>query len=110
MDRSRRRGPRPYEDSGPRRLKGSLDAVSGGLGLGRSHGLGRLFAGWEEIVGPSVADHVQPVRLDGDSLVVTVDHPAWATQVRYLGDDLLDRVAAVTGLARPDRLEVRVRR
>jgi len=40
--------------------------------------------------------------------VVRVDHPAWATQIRHLGDDLLDRVAGVTGLARPARLDIRV--
>ena len=41
---------------------------------------------------------------------MSVDHPAWATQVRRLGDDSLDRVADETGAARPARLEVRVRR
>ena len=105
MTRPPRRG-----DSGPRALDTSLDAVSDQLGLGGSRSLGRLFAGWEEIVGPSVADHVQPVRLDEEALVVTVDHPGWATQVRHLGDDLLDRVAEVTGSPRPARLEVRVHR
>jgi predicted nucleic acid-binding Zn ribbon protein len=102
---SRRRG-----DSGPRPLDGSLDALSNHLGLGGSLGLGRLFAKWEEIVGPAVSSHVQPVRLDKEALVVNVDHPAWATEVRHFGDDLLDRVAEATGSPRPDHLEVRVRR
>jgi predicted nucleic acid-binding Zn ribbon protein len=57
-----------------------------------------------------MAEHVRPTRLDREVLVVTVDHPAWATQVRRLGDDLLDLVAERTGLARPQRVEVRVRR
>ena len=47
-----------------------------------------------------MAGHVQPIRLDSEALVVSVDHPAWATQVRRLGDELLDRVAEETG-ARP---------
>ena len=75
-----------------------------------SRGLGRLFAHWPEIVGPGMADHVRPIRLDRDSLVVTVDHPAWATQVRQMSDLLLDRVADETGSARPSRVEVRVQR
>jgi hypothetical protein len=41
---------------------------------------------------------------------VSVDHPAWATQVRHLGSKLLDRVAEEAGLQRPDRVEVRIRR
>jgi predicted nucleic acid-binding Zn ribbon protein len=57
-----------------------------------------------------MAEHVQPIRLDHEALVVSVDHPAWATQVRHLGEDLLDLVAERTGLARPLRVEVRVRR
>ena len=73
-------------------------------------GLGRLFAEWPAIVGPAMADHVQPIRVDAEALVVSVDHPAWATQVRRLGNELLDRVVNETGVERPNRLEVRVRR
>jgi predicted nucleic acid-binding Zn ribbon protein len=74
-----------------------------------SDGVGRLFAHWSEIVGPAVAAHVTPVRLEGDALVVRVDHPAWATQVRHLAESLLDRVATVADLPRPSRLDVRIR-
>ncbi len=80
------------------------------LGLEDSKGVGHLFARWPEIVGTAMASHVQPIRLDSEALVVSVDHPAWATQVRRLGDELLDRVVEVTGASRPGRLEVRVRR
>jgi predicted nucleic acid-binding Zn ribbon protein len=94
----------------PKSLGTSLDAVTRRLGLEDPKGLGRLFARWPEIVGTAMAAHVKPIRLDGDALVVTVDHPAWATQVRRLGGDLLDRVVEETGASRPTRLEVRVRR
>jgi len=97
-------------DSGPRPLDTSLDAVSRKLGMKDSRGLGRLFAHWSEIVGAGMAEHVRPVRLDGESLVVSVDHPAWATQVRRMGEQLLDRVAEETGAARASRVEVRVQR
>jgi predicted nucleic acid-binding Zn ribbon protein len=75
-----------------------------------SAGVGRLFARWEELVGPAIAAHVRPIRLDAEALVVTVDHPAWATEVRQFGEELLDRVASEVGVARPDRLEIRIRR
>ncbi|MGA3146009.1 MAG: DUF721 domain-containing protein [Acidimicrobiales bacterium] len=102
-------GPNERE-KGPRRLETSLDAVTRQLGLEDSKGIGLLFARWPDIVGPAMAGHVQPVRLDNESLVVAADHPAWATQVRSLGDELLDRVVEETGAPRPGRLEVRVRR
>jgi len=53
---------------------------------------------------------VKPVRIDASALVVSVDHPAWATQVRRFGDTLLDRAADHAGVERPERLEVRVQR
>jgi predicted nucleic acid-binding Zn ribbon protein len=98
------------EAPGPRPVNASLDEVSRRLGMKDARGLGGLFAHWEELVGPALAAHVKPVRLDTESLVVAVDHPAWATQVRQMGDDLLDRVAGEIGVARPARLEIRVRR
>jgi predicted nucleic acid-binding Zn ribbon protein len=98
------------EDTGPRPLATSLDEVSRKLGMKDARGLGNLFAHWEDLVGPAIASHVKPIRLDAEALVVTVDHPAWATQVRQLGEELLDRVEAEIGVARPLRVEIRVRR
>lgn len=103
-------GPRSRGDRGPQPLNASLDALSDRLGAQGARELGRLFSRWDEIVGSAIAAHVRPVKLDNQALVVSVDHPAWATQVRYLGDDLLDRVAEVTGTTRPSRLDVRVGR
>jgi predicted nucleic acid-binding Zn ribbon protein len=87
-----------------------LDELSKRFGLEGAGGLGRLFSGWPEIVGTAMAEHVKPIRIDESALVVTVDHPAWATQVRRLGDTLLDRAADHAGVGRPERLEVRVQR
>jgi predicted nucleic acid-binding Zn ribbon protein len=98
-----------YEDQGPRRLAPSLDALSRTLGGGAAAPVGHLFARWPDLVGATVAAHVRPVRLDAEVLVVAVDHPAWATQVRRMERELLDRVSEETGAARPGRLEVRVR-
>ena len=97
-------------NSEPQPLDGSLEALSRKFGLEGAVGLGRLFSGWTEIVGAAMAEHVKPVRIDRTALVVTVDHPAWATQVRRLGDTLLERAAAHAGVDRPERLEVRVTR
>ena len=104
--------PEPFHrrDSEPRPLDGSLEALSRRLGLEGAAGVGRLFAGWPEIVGEAMAEHVRPVRMDASALVVTVDHPAWATQVRRLGDTVLDRAAEYAGVGRPARLEIRVQR
>jgi predicted nucleic acid-binding Zn ribbon protein len=89
----------------------ALGVVAGRLGMGRSDVLAAIFGRWEELVGASVAEHVRPVRLDAGTLVVSADHPAWATQLRHLAPEILERVAAVcrSGGA-PVRLEIRVHR
>ncbi len=68
-----------------------------------------VFGQWESVVGPGLARHVAPQRLDGDALVVTVDSPPWATQVRVLAPQILAKVAEISGEA-PARLEVSIRR
>jgi len=93
---------------GPRRIDESLDALSRGFGQRGVGETARLFSRWTEIVGTALADHVTPVRLDGTTLVVQVDHPAWATQVRLLGSELLDRVGTIPGIDRPTTLDIRV--
>ena len=77
-------------------------------GAGRSEVRG-VFGQWDEAVGETVAAHVRPVRLDSGVLLVEVDEPAWATQVRLLADDLRARLIDVAGVA-VDRIEVRVAR
>lgn len=71
--------------------------------------LGGVFGRWELAVGSVVAAHVQPVRLDGSRLVVEVDDPAWATQLKFLESDLRVRLAEVAG-AHIEHFDVRVGR
>jgi predicted nucleic acid-binding Zn ribbon protein len=88
----------------------ALGSVAGRLGLGRTDLISIVFGRWEELVGPSVAAHVRPVRLVAGTLIVQADHPAWATQVRHLAPEILERVASeLGGEGAPARLEIRVR-
>lgn len=80
----------------PRSLGDSLDGLMRSLrGPGR-RAIGGVFGGWDDAVGPAVAEHVRPVRLDNAVLTVEVDDPAWATQVRLLTGDLISRIADAT--------------
>jgi predicted nucleic acid-binding Zn ribbon protein len=71
--------------------------------------MGGVFGRWEEAVGEALALHVQPVKLDGTTLVVKVDDPAWATQLKFLEGTLRTRLREVAG-ATIERIEVRVGR
>jgi predicted nucleic acid-binding Zn ribbon protein len=56
-----------------------------------------------------VAAHAQPIALRGSTLVVGVDAPAYATQLRLLTPQLLARLAELTSPGVVEAVEVRVR-
>jgi len=71
--------------------------------------MGGVFGRWAEAVGDAVAGHVTPIKLDGTKLVVEVDDPAWATQLRFLETTLKQRLLEVAG-ALIETVDVRVKR
>ena len=83
----------------------SSDAVGSSHTAGQ---MGGVFGRWAEAVGDAVAAHVKPVKLDGTKLIVEVDDPAWATQLRFLEATLKQRLLEVAG-ATIDSVEVRVK-
>jgi predicted nucleic acid-binding Zn ribbon protein len=94
--------------STPRPVKDSLEHMARRLGAPTASSLGAVFSRWEEAVGPSVAAHTRPLSLADGVLVVAVDQPGWATQLRYLSTDLLQRLADVAGEGVVGRIDIRV--
>lgn len=102
--------PLPGERPGPRRVRDSLDRVTSSLGVPSSATLATVFARWDELVGASVAANARPRSLRDGVLVVTVEQPGWATQLRYLEADLLTRLAGAVGPGQVERIDVRIAR
>ena len=103
------RDPVPLSDSLTgvvRSLRGPAPASTPTVSAGT---MGGVFGRWNEIVGDVVAAHVQPVKLDGTRLVVEVDEPAWATQLKFLEADLRARLQATIG-ATVEHFDIRVKR
>jgi predicted nucleic acid-binding Zn ribbon protein len=73
-----------------------LDRTTRRLGGPSSGTTSTVFAGWEQIVGADIAGHARPLSLHSGVLVLAVDHPAWATQLRYMTADLLTRIGEAT--------------
>ena len=88
----------------PRPLAGLLDALATRRGWGQRLSGARVHALWEQIAGAELARHTEPVRLHGGVLVLRVDSPAWATQVRYLTGGLLTRANEVLGAGSVQRI------
>ena len=100
--------PLPGDVPDPRRVGESLDRVAASLGVPLASTLSTVFASWPDMVGESVAQHSRPRSLRDGTLVVAVDEPAWATQLRWLEADLLTRLREVLGPDQVARIEVRV--
>jgi predicted nucleic acid-binding Zn ribbon protein len=83
---------KPGEYVEPKRLAEALGEFTHRLGLARPDALTVIFGRWEDVVGPSLAAHVRPIGLRDGVLFVEVDETGWATQLRYLGDDVIRRV------------------
>ena len=98
----------------PQTLSQALDEVLQSLQPAGKPGpsaktVGGVFARWEDAVGEGIASHARPVRLSDGVLVVEVDDPAWATQVKFLELTVRTRLQEVAGVT-VERLEVRVAR
>ena len=103
--------PLPTPDAGlaePVPVGRSLDRLTTSFGGPRATALTAVFARWDDLVGATIAAHVRPLSLAGGTLVVTVDEPGWATQIRYMEADLVQRIGEVAAGA-VSRVEVRVR-
>ncbi len=93
----------------PLPISTALDAVVKSLRGPSREAVGGLFGRWVDAVGDQVAQHVKPVKLDEGVLVVEVDEPAWATQVKFLTTMIIERLQDVAGVS-VERIDVRVER
>ena len=91
MSRSRRGGDEPVS------LSESLASVGRDLGLPDPNELTAVLDAWPELVGIDVARHAHVRSLRDGVLLVAVDEPAFATQLRYLETAVRDGAARVAG-------------
>ena len=89
-------------------MRDSLPRLAKSLGAPPPAMLTAIFERWEEIVGPVIAAHAWPLKVHDGVLRIGVDQPPWATQLTFLGPELLRKVTAVTGDAAVDRVDIRV--
>ena len=90
-------------------LAGALDALLDRLGAESTAAITGVFAEWPKIVGEQVAQHVTPIKLERGRLIVEIDDPSWATQMRFLEPQLVEKLNAST-TSTITAIEVRVKR
>jgi len=62
---------------------------------------------WEEIVGSDLAAKISAVAISGSELIVRVDDPAWASQISWLENQLLDKITRLIGEEKITAIRVR---
>lgn len=87
-------GPDPRD---PQLFGDVLDRLVKARGWQRPAAEATVFGAWERVVGPDVAKHSRPVRLEDGELTVEAESTAWATQLRLLAGSLIRRIAAEVG-------------
>ena len=80
------------EDRGPRKIGDGLDRILPG---GKAFRV--LRERWPELVGDNLASHIRPASIEAKTLVIAVEDPAWASQLKWLETDLLGRLAEALG-------------
>lgn len=102
----------PSGDAPSANLQRELNALLRRMGSESSNVVAGVFGEWEAIVGMHIAAHVVPVMIKDSRLVVSVDDPAWATQMKFLESDIAEKVSRMTQMTilgidvrvkRPDR-------
>jgi predicted nucleic acid-binding Zn ribbon protein len=62
---------------------------------------------WAEIVGPDIAKHCRPEKLEAGQLNCVAESTAWATQLRLMSAQVLARIATEVGPDIVRKLHVR---
>ena len=81
----------------PARLGEALRAALDRLPVGARLDDYALWSHWDAVVGPTVARHARPHRLQRGVLSVIVDSPEWMQEVQFLKHELRERLNARLG-------------
>jgi hypothetical protein len=87
----------PGELGEPVSIGDAAALVGDELGLAEPRSFARLVDGWTDVVGDAVAAHSRPRGVRNGVLDIVVDAPAWATQLRFLEADLVERASRLVG-------------
>ena len=81
----------------PTPVGAELGRLLGRPGWSERIGVARLASAWEDVVGPDLATHCEPVRISGRVLTVRAASGTWATQLRWFTVQLAERAQDLLG-------------
>lgn len=94
----------------PTPLAKVLPVVVDGLGVPSVDLLVLVHERWADVVGEEVAAHARPLGVDGSTLKVAAESPAWASHLRWSEPEIVARLATLLGRDEVVDVSVRVAR
>lgn len=95
-------------NSHPRKLSTALDHLLATMRAPSRDVLSVIFGSWGEIVGVDLAAHSRPTAIEGDTIIVAADDPAWAAELKWLHNEVVSRVGEITKTSTITDIRVRV--
>lgn len=94
---------RRTRSDGPVPISSSLEQVAARIPRANLVGFAAVEQHWADVVDDAIGAHARPLSLKGTTLVVAVDQPVWATQVRLKGGQIVEQLRGkietpITGL------------
>lgn len=54
-----------------------------------------MFEDWEKVVGKGLAEKTRPVRMQGNQMVIEVEHSTWIPELQFMKPKLLEKIREV---------------
>lgn len=102
--------PLPDAAVDPTRIDRSVERILRSIGGPGTDVLTRVFGSWNEVAGDDLAAMAQPESLTDGCLTVSVEDPAWVSEVRFRRQAMLERLASQLGPGAVTTIDVRIRR
>jgi len=74
-----------------------LTEVAEKLDLSKQFMVQKFFGKWESVVGPQIAARCTPHKLQGKTLILRVQDPAWSSELSHMNDLFLEKIQQMAG-------------
>ena len=80
----------------PTAISEILEKIFGKSAHSKKYKEAQLVHLWEKVVGPKLAIHTYPQRIENESLICLVDNSAWLHEIQFMKYDIVKRINEVT--------------
>ncbi len=80
-------------------INSALSDTLKSIGLTKKFRQYRIWEIWQEIVGPQIAHNSQPLKWQGNTLIVKVRHASWMQELSFLRSNIIEKIKlAIPGI------------